>query len=135
MSRFYGLYNYSSLFSKDNSTSSFYSNLSQYSSIKSGAYKKATKALFQKNTSSKTDKKDNYSISKDYLSNFSINSKEFSTTKTKATSLVEAGNKLISTEKDGLFVDKNNYDKDKIYDSVKEYKEKKNAGSDAGENG
>ena len=121
MSRFYGLFNYSSLFSKDNSTSSFYNNLSQYSSIKSGAYKKATKALFQKNISSKTDKKDNYSISKDYLSNFSTNSKEFSTTKTKATSLVDAGNKLISAKKDGLFVDKNNYDKDKIYDAVKEF--------------
>ena len=55
MSRFYGLYNYSSLFSKDNSTSSFYRNLSQYSSITSGAYKKATKALFQKNSSSKNE--------------------------------------------------------------------------------
>ena len=119
MSRYYGLSNYSRLFASDNSMTSFYNNLSQYSSIKSGAYKKATKALYQKSSSSNTDNKNNNSISKDYLSNFSTNSKEFSTIKTKSTSLVDAGNKLISTEKDSLFVDKNNYDKDKIYDAVK----------------
>lgn len=121
MARFYGLSNYSGLFSTNNSTSSFYNNLSQYNSIKSGAYKKATKALFQKNSSSKTENKNSYSTAKDYFSNFSTNSKEFSTTKTKATSLVDTGNKLISTEKNSLFADKNNYNNDKIYNAVKEF--------------
>ena len=53
--RTYGMYNYASLFGMNNtgntnSMSSLYGALSDYSSLKSGAYGKLTKAYYAKNT-------------------------------------------------------------------------------------
>ena len=124
MSSLFGFSGYGGLFRAGlGSSSSFYSNLAQYSSIRSGAYAKATKAYYAKNaktdtksTTKSTSSDKTYNYSK-YLTTDSV----LSNVKTEATELVDSAKKLTSTGKDSVFSDKNGYDKDAAYKAVKDF--------------
>lgn len=135
--------NYSSLFTSlsGSSASSSYGssnflgiNLAEYASIKSGAYGKALKAYYAKNTtstsSSSTEKESNSSkIQKDTAA------KALSEIKNDASDLYSAASKLTTTgtkslfnkkditttNEDGTKTTKNDYDRDAIYSAVKNF--------------
>jgi hypothetical protein len=146
---------YGSIFGSSNSASnslfsSFYSNLGQYASVKSGAYAKATRAYYGKNTvdTSKINSKDNVSSKNKVSSNDSTDSSSktstsssasstsaysktnkdkvaINTVKTEASELNQAAKKLLDTGKDSVFAKDKEYNKDDAYkavnDFVKEY--------------
>ena len=126
--RNYGILNYSSLFGTSNTNNgmnSLYSSLSQYSSVKSGAYGKLTKAYYAKNTD--TSKKSTDSSKKNdvldrlYSSKSSDSVKTLNSVATEAKELVTSASKLISTGKEGIFTNEKSYDKDKAYEEVRKF--------------
>lgn len=96
-----GLFNYTSLFGNTSSSNSLYSQLAQYSSIKSGAYAKLTKAYYGQNndTAKKTTSSNKSSNVADRLySDKSVDSvKALNAVATEANDLVTSATKLIST--------------------------------------
>lgn len=120
MARSLGISNYANLFG---STSSFYSNLSQYSSIKNGSYAKLTKAYYAKDTTNKTDttKPSQTNVNKNQTTTWKESNAALSTTKAEATELVDSAKKLTSTGKDSLFGNDGKYDKDAVYKAVSNF--------------
>lgn len=120
-----GLFNYTSLFGNTSSSNSLYSQLAQYSSIKSGAYAKLTKAYYGQNndTAKKTTSSNKSSNVADRLySDKSVDSvKALNAVATEANDLVTSATKLISTGKDSLFASEKDYDKDKTYEAVSKF--------------
>ena len=114
--------NYGSLFgysgySSNSYSNTLYSGLSQLSSVKSGAYSKALKALYGKNnnTSSYTS-----SILKNSKYKYNVDS-ELSSVKRESGELADSAKKLYATGKDNLFADKEKYDSDAAYKAVSEF--------------
>ncbi|MBR5177206.1 MAG: hypothetical protein IKW90_00230 [Lachnospiraceae bacterium] len=127
--------NYGSLFgysgsSSSNYTNTLYSNLSQLSSVKSGAYSKALKALYSKNSDTSTS-----SVLKNSNIKYTVDS-ELSGVKRESGELAEAAKKLSSTGKNDLFANKDKYDSDAAYkavsDLVSNYNETVSAADKAG---
>ena len=127
--------NYGSLFgysgsSSSNYTNTLYSNLSQLSSVKSGAYSKALKALYSKNSDTSTS-----SVLKNSNIKYTVDS-ELSGVKRESGELAEAARKLSSTGKNDLFANKDKYDSDAAYkavsDLVSNYNETVSAADKAG---
>lgn len=122
--RNYGLSNYASLFGMGGfgNTNSLYSQLSQYSSIKSGAYGKLTKAYYAKNietskhTAGTTKKSD--TLNRLYDSKAADSIKTLNAVGTEAKELVESASKLVSNGKDGIFVNEKDFDRDAAYKAV-----------------
>ena len=111
--------NYGSLFgysgySSNSYSNTLYSGLSQLSSVKSGAYSKALKALYGKNKDTS-----NYasSVLKNSKYKYDVDS-ELSGVKRESGELAEAAKKLSSTGKNDLFADKEKYDPDAAYKAV-----------------
>lgn len=128
--RTYGMYNYASLFGMNNtgntnSMSSLYGALSDYSSLKSGAYGKLTKAYYAKNTdtSKKTtsSNKNSDALEKLYGSRNEDSLKAMKTVSTEAGELTTSAGKLIATGKDGVFASEKDYNKDKAYEAVSKF--------------
>ena len=123
----FGLSNITSLFGMGNtgSTSSLYSQLAQYSSIKSGAYAKLTKAYYGKNTdtSKKTEStaKKSDVTDKLYTSKAADSVKALNAVETEANELVKSAKKLVDSGKDSLFTSEKEYDKDKAYEAVSKF--------------
>ena len=113
---------YGSLFGYSGSGSNSYSNtlyssLSQLSSVKSGAYTKALKALYGKNSNTNTYTS---SVLKNSNIKYTVDS-ELSGVKRESGELAESVKKLSSTGKNDLFVNKDKYDKDAAYKAVSEF--------------
>ena len=94
----------------NNSGYSLYSSLSQMSSVRSGAYSKALKAYYGKNSNTS-------SIWRNTNSNLSVNS-ELGSVKRESGELVDSTKKLTATGENNLFADKDKYDPDKAYKAV-----------------
>ena len=94
----------------NNSGYSLYSSLSQMSSVRSGAYSKALKAYYGKNSNTS-------SIWRNTSSNLSVNS-ELGSVKRESGELVDSVKKLTATGKNNLFADKEKYDPDEAYKAV-----------------
>lgn len=132
------------LFSSLNTSSSgsgIYSLFSEYSSIKSGSYKKLLSAYYEKTgtTSSSTSKTDTKSIStsKDDTKTLTSMNNTADTLKDAATALSTSGSKSVFTKKtveneDGTKTQE--YDTDNIYKSVKAFVDGYNNLIDAGSN-
>lgn len=120
MAGIYGLSNYSSMFSAGRlpGISSFYSNLSEYGSIRTGAYSKALKAYYKKVAPNKTTQTQQTTNLKD---KGNVANVALSTVKSEANELVDSAKKLTSTGKGSLFADKDNYNKDDIYNAVSNF--------------
>lgn len=120
MAGIYGLSNYSSMFSAGrlSGMSSFYSNLSEYGSIRTGAYSKALKAYYKKVAPNKTTQTQQTTNLKD---KGNVANVALSTVKSEANELVDSAKKLTSTGKGSLFADKDNYNKDDIYNAVSNF--------------
>ena len=102
------------------STSSFYSNLGEYSSIRNGAYRKLVKSYYKKMNSTDsdtTDKSTTGSIRKNTKLN-STGTVALSTVKSEASDLVASTKKLTATGKDSLFANEEKYDADAAYKAV-----------------
>lgn len=129
MTGLYGLSNYSSLFQSrstsygnmfgSNAMSSFYSNLSEYSSIQSGAYRKLVKSYYKMqnqtdktSTTDKTSKTDKTNMNSASLSAGKV---ALSAVKAESTELVNSAAVLTDTGKDSLFSNADKYDKDAAY--------------------
>ncbi|MBD5533575.1 MAG: hypothetical protein HDQ98_15480 [Lachnospiraceae bacterium] len=142
--------NYSSLFSSLSGSSSSGGsnflgiNLAEYASIKSGAYGKALKAYYAKNSTSKSGSTSNDSKTKE--TNSSKLQKDtakqaLSEIKNDASDLYSAANKLTTTgtkslfnkkditttNEDGTKTTKNDYDRDAIYSAVKNFAKEYNS--------
>lgn len=143
--------NYSSLFSNLSGSSSSSGgsnflgiNLAEYASIKSGAYGKALKAYYAKNSTSKSGSTSNDNKTKE--TNSSKLQKDtakqaLSEIKNDASDLYSAANKLTTTgtkslfnkknitttNEDGTKTTKNDYDRDAIYSAVKNFAKEYNA--------
>ena len=127
-----GLSSYSSFFgsSGNNSMSTFYSNLSQYGSIRNSSYAKATKAYYKKIaseekevTTGKEYRKDRYSTKKkpNTIDKTSDTYVELSNVKAKATKLKESADKLTDTGKNTLFAENKPVDTEAVLKAVKEF--------------
>ncbi len=141
----YGLSNYASLFGSgttsysnmfgSSSASSFYSNLSEYSSIQSGAYRKLVKSYYKKmgQTDTEQTNKTNTTTTRKTTNaqNVSANKVALSTVKAESTELVNTTAKLINTGKDSLFANADKYDKDAAYKAVGAFVSDYNATVDA----
>lgn len=129
MTGLYGLSNYTGLFGSrstsygnmfgSNAMSSFYSNLSEYSSIQSGAYRKLVKSYYKMQNQTDTKKTDTTesSTTNTYTASaaFRADKVALSTVKAEATELVNSATTLTNTGKDSLFADAEKYDKDAVY--------------------
>ena len=114
-------YNYGSLFgsgSRSGYSNSILSNLSQLSSIRSGAYSKALKAYYGKNNTNATQK--NNAVNKYNYSSYN-GSVELSAVSKESSELVSAAKKLTATGKDSLFSDKEKYDADAAFKAASEF--------------
>ena len=113
-------FNYGAFFGSGSSnlSSSIYSNLSQLSSIRSGAYSKALKAYYGKNNSTENSK--NTSSSKHNNYSYAANS-ELTKVSKESSELVAASKKLADTGKDNLFSSKDKYDSDAAYKAANEF--------------
>lgn len=139
----YGLSNYASLFGSgttlygnmfgSSSASSFYSNLSEYSSIQSGAYRKLVKSYYKKMGRTDTEKTNTTNTTRKNTNaqNVSANKVALSTVKAESTELVNTTAKLINTGKDSLFANADKYDKDAAYKAVGAFVSDYNATVDA----
>ena len=126
--RNYGIMNYSSLFgmnSSNNSTNSLYGQLSQYSSLKSGAYGKLTKAYYAKNSDtakkSSSDNKKSDILDRIYGSGNETSMKSLNSLSSESKELVESAGKLISTGKGGVFASEKDYNKNTAYEAVSKF--------------
>ena len=113
-------FNYSSFFGSGSSSlsSSIYSNLSQLSSIRSGAYSKALKAYYGKNSETDTSKKTSASRYNNYQ--YAANS-ELTKVSKESSELVAASKKLSDAGKDNLFNNKEKYDSDAAFKAANEF--------------
>lgn len=123
MTGLYGLTSYGNLFG---ATPSFYSNLSQYSSIRTGTYKKAVKAYYSQITNTETNQTENKKptknpVKKESTTKLNESNLALSTIKATATELVDSANKLTSTGKDNIFASESSYDKDTVYKAVNSF--------------
>lgn len=145
MTGLYGLSNYSSLFQSrstsygnmfgSNAMSSFYSNLSEYSSIQSGAYRKLVKSYYKMqnqtdktSTTDKTSKTDKTNMNSASLSAGKV---ALSAVKAESTELVNSAAVLTDTGKDSLFANADKYDKDAAYKAAGTFVSDYNATVDA----
>lgn len=142
--------NYSSLFSSLSGSSSgggsnfLGINLAEYASIKSGAYGKALKAYYAKNSTSRSGSTSNDNKTKETNSSKlqkDTAKKALSEIKNDASDLYSAANKLTTTGSKSLFnkkditttnadgtkTTKNDYDRDAIYSAVKNFAKEYNA--------
>ena len=113
-------FNYGAFFGSGSSnlSSSIYSNLSQLSSIRSGAYSKALKAYYGKNNTSETSKSTSSSKYNNY--SYATNS-ELTNVSKESSELVVASKKLSDTGKDNLFSSKEKYDSAAAYKAANEF--------------
>lgn len=113
-------FNYSSFFGSGSSSlsSSIYSNLSQLSSIRSGAYSKALKAYYGKNSETDTSKKTSASRYNNYQ--YAANS-ELTKVSKESSELVAVSKKLSDAGKDNLFNNKEKYDSDAAFKATNEF--------------
>lgn len=102
-------------------TSSFYSNLSQYSSIRSGAYSRATKAYYAKNPVKKTEDTSKNPVKKNQVSKWNASNAALSDVKDEAKELIDSAKKLTSTGKGNMFAKESEYDKDEAYKAVSSF--------------
>ena len=113
-------FNYGSLFGSGNRSgysNSILSNLSQLSSIRSGAYSKALKAYYGKNNNAvQKNAAENKIKSYDYNKGT-----ELSAVSKESSELVLAAKKLMAAGKDSLFSDKEKYDADAAFKSASEF--------------
>lgn len=135
MTGLYGLSNYTGLLGSrstsygnmfgSNAMSSFYSNLSEYSSIQSGAYRKLVKSYYKMQNQTDTKKTDTTesSTTNTYTASaaFRADKVALSTVKAEATELVNSATTLTNTGKDSLFADAEKYDKDAVYKAVGDF--------------
>ncbi len=128
-----GLFGFSGSNNMFGMDSSFYSNLSQYNSIRSGAYRKAAKSYYktaqsngQTNETESANKPGSKPNSKVDTAGVSL-----STTKAAAKDLASSAQKLSSNDKNGVFADKSKYDKDEAYKAVNDFVNKYNDTVDA----
>lgn len=112
-------FNYSSFFGSGSSSlsSSIYSNLSQLSSIRSGAYSKALKAYYGKNSETDTSKK----TSASRYNNYQYANSELTKVSKESSELVAASKKLSDAGKDNLFSNKEKYDSDAAFKAANEF--------------
>ena len=112
-------FNYSSFFGSGSSSlsSSIYSNLSQLSSIRSGAYSKALKAYYGKNSETDTSKKSSASR----YNNYQYANSELTKVSKESSELVAASKKLSDAGKDNLFNNKEKYDSDAAFKAANEF--------------
>lgn len=113
-------FNYGAFFGSGSSSlsSSIYSNLSQLSSIRSGAYSKALKAYYGKNNTSETAKNSSASKYNNYV--YATNS-ELTKVSKESSELVASSKKLADSGKDNLFNSKEKYDPDAAYKATSEF--------------
>ncbi|MCR4896574.1 MAG: hypothetical protein K5891_07345 [Lachnospiraceae bacterium] len=97
---------------------SLYNNLSQLSSIRSGAYAKALKAYYEKNKPEDTAKKNTAGRQSSYL--YTANS-ELTKVSKESAELVAASKKLSDAGKENLFNSKDTYDPDAALKAVKAF--------------
>lgn len=144
MTGLYGLSNYSALFRSgstaygnmfgSNTMSSFYSNLSEYSSIQSGAYRTLVKSYYKmqnQTDADKTDKTDKTNTNTANSASLSAGKVALSAVKAEASQLVKSANALTETGKDSLFADAEKYDKDAVYKAAGTFVSDYNATIDA----
>jgi len=112
-------FNYSSFFGSGSSSlsSSIYSNLSQLSSIRSGAYSKALKAYYGTNSETDTSKK----TSASRYNNYQYANSELTKVSKESSELVAASKKLSDAGKDNLFSNKEKYDSDAAFKAANEF--------------
>lgn len=114
---------FDSLNGKSNSSDFFKSvNLSEYNNIKSGVYKKVLNAYYDKQASTKSDKKTD---KKDTVQDKAVKkltevAKDASELQTSAEKLIKVGSKSVFNKEDG------EYNTEKIYDAVKDFTAKYN---------
>ena len=117
-----GLFGFSSSNDMFGMNSSFYGNLSQYNSIKSGAYRKALKSYYKNDAqNNRTDASDEAKPSKQTGSKLDTSNVSLSTTKAAAKDLASSAKKLTGNDKNSVFADKNKYDKDEAYKAVNDF--------------
>ena len=114
--------NYGSLFgysgySSNSYSNTLYSGLSLVSSVKSGAYSKALKALYGKNKNNSTYTS---AVLKNSKYKYDVDS-ELSSVKRESGELADSVKKLTDTGKNNLFADKEKYDSDAAYKAVSEF--------------
>ena len=104
--------NYGSLygFGSYGSTNSIYSNLSQLSSVRSGAYSKALKAYYGKTNTSSVSQK-NVLNNRTFLNN--LYASKYDDVQKQSSELASSAQKLTATGKGSLFANKDEYDSDK----------------------
>lgn len=121
MAGIYGFSNYSSMFRSSgvSGMSSLYSSLSEYGSIRSGAYSKLVKAYYKKAVPSKTQQTQQ-------TDSKNKTNAVFQTLKSEANELVDSAKKLTNTGKGSLFADQNHYNQDDIYQAVSSFVEQYN---------
>ena len=130
MTGLYDLSAYSSLLSTRNSSfmPSFYSNLTEYSNIRNGIAIKAAKAYYKKvgtlenDTTTKRKDEDTKAEEKRSTINGKLDKayKALSTSKAKASELVNGSKKLLSTDKGSLFAE-DKQDMKAIYQAVSDF--------------
>lgn len=120
MARLFGISNYGNLFG---STSGLYSSLSQYSSIKSGAYAKLTKAYYAKTPTTTEKDTSKTPVKKNQTTKWNESNKALSNAKAEATELVDSAKKLTTTGKDSMFASESKYDKDAVYKAISSFVE------------
>ena len=126
-------YNYSSLFGSGSNSmfsNSIYNNLSQLSSIRSGAYSKALKAYYGKNTDTSSTQKNSASNKNKYSDTYIVNS-DLSKVSKVSNELVSSAKKLSDSGKDNLFISKEKYDLEAAFNAtntfIKDYNETLNS--------
>ncbi len=115
-------FNYGSFFGSSGRSgygNSILSNISQLSSIRSGAYTKALKAYYGKNNSTNATQKTT-ALSRNNRLMYEGNS-ELSVVSKESSELVATAKKLSDTGKDSLFSNREKYDADAAYKVVSEF--------------
>ena len=122
--------NYGSLYGLGSygSTNSIYSNLSQLSSVRSGAYSKALKAYYGKTNTSGVSQK-NVLNNRTFLNN--LYASKYDDVTKESSELISSAQKLTASGKDSLFANKEEYDSDKAYKAVNSFISEYNSTIDA----
>ena len=113
----YGYSRYGSVFGSGSSLSSIYSNLAQYSSVRTGAYAKATKAYYAKVVNSDANKTQQTAKGRRKETVDTV----LSSAKSSATKLLDSAKKLTAIGKGSLFSGKDGFDRDEAYKAVSEF--------------
>ena len=116
-------YDYGGLFGTGSGSifgSSFYSNLSQLSSIRSGAYSKALKAYYAKNKEDQVSARNTVADRNRFTDTFTAGS-DLARVSRESSELVASAGKLSDPGKESLFYSREKYDPEEALKAVKEF--------------